>query len=139
MNLPGKITVGRVRGSDESQPIRIEIIDTQSSVVVAEARLTLENFALALTGLGHVECEIEWRGVDRIGKVREFKTELIPTPDNPWRTDPSRRTEENLRAHVAPWEVDGWKAHWQDLHNSNKYRHEEKAYEVSFVRFVDPA
>lgn len=65
------ITISRLSGDGES--IRVSIRDRISSQEVVEIELTLEDFALALTGRAHTQGDARWRGLDRVGKRMEME------------------------------------------------------------------
>ena len=71
--LPGKIIISRIRSNkrDEDE-IEISFIDNQSNTHFATAKMSLETFALALTGLGHLDVEIDVRGLDKVGMNKEI-------------------------------------------------------------------
>lgn len=121
----GKITISRWHGNQEPRDgITIEVTDETSGIRFLEVGMTLEAFAQAVTGLSHQPCEIELRGIENVGKVRELKTEVVPfnySSDKP--------------AALAPFEVDGWKGYAGDLGNPHKVA--DGGYRVSFTRYVD--
>jgi len=75
--LPGKIIISRIhnnlRVEDE---IEISFIDDMSNTRFATAKMSLETFALGLTGLGHLDVELDVRGLENIGKIKE--TSIYP-------------------------------------------------------------
>jgi hypothetical protein len=77
MKLKGKLTIARTHGGD-GDSIHISIVDEDAAVEFVEAELTLGQFALAITGLGRVECEVEVRGLDKVGKRLELDAIEFP-------------------------------------------------------------
>lgn len=128
--MDGKITISRTTHSKEGDSIRIRVQDNLSGVSFIEVQMTLENFALALTGLGYVDCGFELFRPDLVGKIEQNKTEFVPLRDTFWATDEER--QEALRA----FEVDGWKARNGDIKNSHNYTKDGKV-KVVFFRHVE--
>lgn len=74
MKIKGKITISRPRGGKEKE-IRIDLSDTDACLnKFLEVSIGLSEFAEILTGLSRVDCDIEVRGLQNIGKIREHKT-----------------------------------------------------------------
>lgn len=129
--MKGKISIGKYMNSDLKEPVYIELEDTLSRIRIFEIHLNLENFADILTGRHAVECEYEAYGLDKIGMVREHKTEIIPLSKYP-----SEFTDEQLQAILDPFEVHGWIGRWEDFKNYHNWNSREKTCRVSFVRWV---
>jgi len=127
----GNVTISRVNTGD-GQYMEIRITDGSSGTEFVEAKLSLENFAQAIIGLGYVECEIETRRLDLVGKKREHKTEMVAC--NGWELD--RKDESAINNVLAPYEIDGWIGSHYDMKNSKNYRGHETV-KVSFTRYVD--
>lgn len=68
--LPGKLVISRITSS-AGDAIHIDFIDGVSGAYIS-ASMSLETFALAVTGLGYLDVEFDARGMDRFGwrKVR---------------------------------------------------------------------
>ncbi len=130
--IKAQLTISRLSGHTEGRPIRIEVGDEASGVTFLRLRLSLENFASALTGLGCVECDGTFWEDAPVGEIRETKTELIPRPG--WN---DRQKREAIAADLLkPFETDGWKGTASDLFNHHHARGDNQA--VSFHRYVDP-
>ena len=127
--MNGKITISRTTSSKTGNSIRIRMEDDSSSITFLEAEMNLEDFALALTGQGYIDCQFELMGIHNVGKVRETKTELVPL-DNPYMATAAER----LSA-LKPFEVDGWTARRSDIENHHRYLNNTVT--VTFSRFVD--
>lgn len=54
----GKISIFRVSGQSNDGHIGIELY-AEDHTIVSITSITLENFALALTGRGGIECDVE--------------------------------------------------------------------------------
>ena len=72
MNIKGKITISR-RSDDSDDTVGISFHDEKAVITFAEATLSLEDFARALTGIARTDCVIRINGVENVGKVREIK------------------------------------------------------------------
>ena len=75
--MKGKITISRVSSSDRDDYVWISVVDEKSGEHFVEVEMGLLEFANALTGYGFVDCEFVLRGTDKVGMIRETKTELI--------------------------------------------------------------
>lgn len=128
MKLKGKISISRPIYGDNRKGIEITVIDKTSGCQFLTAYITLENFAEALTGQGHTECELEFFERAPIGKVREVKTEIVPRPK-------SHKDEEEAKRLLLPFEIDGWEGEIRDMFNG--HRRAGDGQKVTFVRFVD--
>lgn len=128
LKLQGKITISRmerwrpcqrlsVTSTHElERPLRILITDSISGCVAAHVSLSLTDFALALTGMGYVDCDLEFNDSGVVGMVAENKTELVPIPAE----HPYNREAWSIAA-LAPFEVDGWKAREGDITNGHNF------------------
>ena len=117
MKLPGNVTISRVSFSHGEDYISIKIVDETSKVHFVEAMLSLQDFALAITGRGFMDCELDVRGLDLVGLQREGKKEPVMVPKGSWDT-----REERAYAAVRALEVDGWKGRLSDVMNHHNRR-----------------
>lgn len=69
MERKGKISILINREYTE-----IEIKDDLANVTFVKVRLTPEQFSAALGRLAYVNCELDLRGLDKVGKKHECKT-----------------------------------------------------------------
>ena len=134
----GKITISRPHdGTYDNQQMRIELIDAGNSICLGEVRMHLGDFAEALLGLGHVDCEFDL-DTSRVGLIAERKTIDVYVPDGPF----SER-QERARQAVAAYEVDGWQGRISDALNHHRRKTTLAVggalYSVSFERLVPPA
>ena len=129
--LQGKLTISRLSPGNE---ISIKLQDVLSSAQAVEIRITPEQFALALTGLGYVDCTFEMTST-HVGKERQYKRQWIFVDEN-FRF--GRMTNEQAQSLVERYEIDGWKARLSDFMNSHNLDMEGN-YSVSFTRYIDPA
>lgn len=128
--MRGKITISRYSNSNDAEPIHISIQENDSLVEFVNISMTLEDFAMALTGLGHTDCGLEFRGLDKIGKVREHKIERVYVGDE------YQFTNERAKELMKAFEVDEWEGSAYDLRNSHNQTKDGKHRNVLFVRWV---
>ena len=128
--LKGKITISKIRCFDENNFISIKIHDVKSSCEAIEAKLTLENFAQAITGHGYIDCDLEFNDSGVIGKIRETKHELIP------RITFASPSDYYIKDYIKELEIDGWKARKEDITNPHNWVDDDKV-KVLFVRYVE--
>jgi hypothetical protein len=138
--LKGKITISRPRGSGD-QMATIEIIDQLSGCVAVGVEMPLQEFADALMGAGHVECDIEFNDSGVVGKKREVKRETVYIRGN----RQSKDRAANVAAAFGKFEVDGWEGRRDDVENFHRRVSgspppgmDGEFYNVTFIRFVDP-
>lgn len=106
----GNITISRwSSSSDDPRKITIRVIDETSGVEFISIALSLEELALALTGLGNVDCAYSVQGLRTIGRKAESKEALVPYAD-------AHHTRHDPKA-LAALEVNGWKVRESDLKN----------------------
>lgn len=133
--LQGTVSIGRVSGNySPSTPVVISLTDAASRAVVVEARMSLEAFALALTGMGHQPCFMEYEDSPIVGMKREYKAVAVALKDNYDR----KEVREALSLH----EVDGWLGRDEDCrnhHNTVSVEQGRKVMTVGFVRHVPQA
>jgi hypothetical protein len=148
MKGTGRIEIGRADSSRGGAYIRIAVTDDASKTRFVEIKMTLEDFAYAVTSMGR-ECTFEL-DADLVDKHREIKDESIMLDDNfGFLTGDAK--EKAIDALVAPYEVDGWKASRGDFSNHYHYTYpdafkrksgeSDPAYhvycKVMFTRYVD--
>lgn len=138
MKIKARIRVGC--WSSNAQPhtgFRIELRDETSGVYFGEADLRPEQIALLLAGREQ-ECDMELRGLDKLGMVREHDTRIIAVPESVMRT----RSDDAARAFLEPFERDGWTAAWPgEIFNHRRHKRQEDGVvrvEVGFIRYVPP-
>lgn len=132
MKLKGSIDICRTSGDQDR--INITLRDKLSGVEFIDLEMSVEDFGYAVTGLGCQDITIEVRGLDRIGKRRETKTEIVPFERNITASEQGSLAAAN-RA-LKPFEVDGWIGRREDLFNHHKSRG-QNAQEIVFVRWVE--
>jgi len=76
-----KITISRPHGGG-SNFIRISVRDDDAGVEFLVLKISLENFAEALTGLCNTECAMEAHGLENVGKRKERDSITFPMPES---------------------------------------------------------
>lgn len=136
--MNGHISILRVNSSHEGNFIEIQVTDRSSGVRFLEVRMSLSDFAMAITQAGHQPCEFEVRGLEVLGKVRETKREVVPYEYSPDGRGP--QAEAMARAAIAQFEEDGWKGEVRDYFNSNNsvtLPDGSNGRRVTFIRYID--
>lgn len=72
----GSVTISR-NSSDE---VNIRIHDSASGLEFVDIQMTLENYAMLITGLSRVEAIGEVRGLDKVGKRRVNEQRSVVCP-----------------------------------------------------------
>lgn len=130
-DLKGQITFGRSHGgnSDET-PIRIEVIDEASGIMLVTVRMDLATFADALMGSGHASCTLQANLSDKIGRKSETRTVLVPFEWHGEFGDEAGKRAAALKA-MKPFLVDGWEEFREsDLFNHHcSVRNDKKAFQ----------
>lgn len=138
MNIHASISISRVHPHKEPDFVRILIEDETSGCVILDLKLSLPDFARAITGLSAIKCQGVLYEDAPVGKQYQAKEELVSRPDGHF----AAKDEAAVAAEVlAPYEVDGWQGRVSDLFNHHR-RAEidtagEETYRVVFTRFVD--
>lgn len=113
--------------------VHIVVTDTDANVAFLDLSLSLEQLASALTGLAHVSCTSEVRGLNAVGKVRvrEPRSIVRKTDGYPRRED----HEQWLRDNCAEegWQLDTY------LGAQRSVRSVPGGYELNYaaVKYVD--
>jgi hypothetical protein len=133
MKLEGRITISRVSAPDGDM-MEIEIMDNKSRITFVQARMSMEDFAYALTSVAERTAQLEVYRMDLVGKRKEHKTEIVPTLLDRYSV-PEKDLERVARKHLKQWEIDGWIGRTDDLFNMHRKR--DGGIEVNFVRWVE--
>lgn len=72
----GAVTISR-NSNDE---VNLRIHDAASGIEFIDIQLTLENYAMLITGLSRVEATGEVRGLDKVGKTRIIEQRSVVCP-----------------------------------------------------------
>lgn len=128
MKLYGAITISRVScNNPEREYMRIHLQDVASRTTAIDIEMSMEDFALALTGMGKVDCEFEIDPLAPIGKFVEGSSKLLPKL-------PFDATEEDAKEALKPYEKDGWKGDAHSYINSHNFIDDKCS--VTFRRYV---
>lgn len=130
-DLKGTFRVSRVQSNIEDDFIDFELIDEASRLVICSIRMSIAEYGDLISGTRNVPCEIRLFETSRAGMTHEHKTEAIP------RIEISNPSDEDLQAHVKPWEKDGWIASTRDLRNHHLWVGRDQV-KVGFDRWVPP-
>lgn len=137
LELPNaKLTISRPSGTDTGY-ITIRVMDGDSGSHFVDVKVPYEEFALAITGMGHVDCSAVVRGLNRLGLVRENKSEVITLPPSVSRVE----QDDEINDLLAPYEVDGWIGNRDDFKNWHRRSRSPSGntITVSFQRWVRKA
>ena len=126
MDAKGTLRISRTSSTRGPDKITIAVVDEKSRVQFLTTSMPLEDFAQAVTGL-LVDVDMELH-IERLGKTREHKRELVPF-------DSLSLTEGDIDAALAPFEVFGWKGRGEDMTNHHNRNSDGKQL-VSFTRYV---
>lgn len=115
LTVEGRISISRQQGDGEEPMMSIEITDHTSRTSVCRMRLSMADFALALTGQGEIPGPLTIYAGAPWGKRLEVKTVpvLIPNPLNyRYRGEhaPDPAFTLDLRMALKDIEIDGWQA-----------------------------
>ena len=98
-----QVTITR-NSNDE---VSIQVIDDLSHAKFLDIRMTLEGFALAVTGLGHVQAPAFIRGLENVGRKKVSEDRVVVCPLNSYthnREELSNWIRENCKE--EGWEID---------------------------------
>lgn len=138
-SFTARLLISKRESNTSEKAIAITVEDDASSTRVLELTVPLADFAEALTGryLSNVAGRI-WPAP--VGAVLEVKQEVVPFKDRdvPYTKDRAARdAHPAVAAALAPFEVDGWRAHRDDLFNGHRSVSPDSQ-RVTFRRHVDP-
>lgn len=123
--LKGRMVISRYSGNNDG--ILIKIQDESSRVGFLTIDVSFESFAKILTSFEQ-EIEYEVRGLDKLGKTLETKTEYIEY--NRWDDDEGEYAEK-----IKEFEVDGWQSDESQPYK-NIHRRSNGKVAQRFVRWV---
>lgn len=102
--LEGRITISKIRCSDQDDYMKIEIMDSLSGTHFVYVKMSLADFTTAITGQGYIPVELEVRGLKNVGLVREQKALVFTVPNGT--SDMKRYAAE----HAQEFADKGWTA-----------------------------
>jgi hypothetical protein len=76
MKIDAQVTISRQSNNE----VHITLVDSASRIEFVDVKLSLEEFANAITGLSYIECEADVRRLDVVGKrkVTSLRTVICP-------------------------------------------------------------
>lgn len=120
--------------------IVMTIRDEDSSTSFCEVKFTPEQFANAITGLFSTKCELDVRGLDKLGKKMENMTVDVFAPDGNVAQMKANEISKLMWADMTEqWTKDGWtveKYNWGNMHKRIKSKFGELGYECVARRWV---
>lgn len=139
MKLKGKITIAKTTNRDNKHVMHFEIMD-EASHLSFDVMMTMENFAIAITGQGYMPCELdmpEREDFSILGKTMENKQVAIPFENDP---PIGKGFTEWFEKLIYPYEG-SWKADKETSINFHKMQTIKtsvnmKTYTVTFRRWV---
>ncbi len=136
-DLKGKITISKVTSNIEPDFISITIVEAKSRCKAIEAKLSFENFTKALTGQGHIDCDLVFNDSGVIGKTREIKHEIIPRPESYKDLVDDNINKGNYQCVLAlqALQIDGWEVRRSDIDNFYNWVGSDKV-KVLFIRYI---
>jgi hypothetical protein len=146
MAIESTVTIVTTRNSDGRHHLCIK--DKLSGSTICDIEMTAEEFAGQITGASTTNVQARWSNLERIGKRREVKTEIVMVDARAWDTEDQRAAAKKA---IAEFEIDGWTGRVDDALNmhrrvgSGPKAPEDTArdgvigdaYRVSFIRFVE--
>ncbi len=116
IDLVAKLSISRPQGGDcNGEFIDIQVNDEAAGVRAVTVRVSLADFAKALTGQGHIPATLEFNDSGLVGMVREYRKKAVPSLEHLYGDDRASR----VRAALVPYEVDGWRGSDSDMSNSH--------------------
>lgn len=132
-----QLRIGRDSNSDRCSVV---VEDGASGCQIVELEMDAATLLRAITCM-QVTVKASWRAVDRIGKMRQVVTRIVPIPSKYADSNRSRMKDADYRGILRPHETDGWVGSSGDLFNYHRAVRsadgKAEAYYVSFVRWVD--
>ena len=137
LELKGTLSINRVCSNKEETYVSLNLNDENSHCNVVEIKISMKEFAQAVTGLNKQPCSFEYNNSGVIGRKKEYKKELVALPNFPYNV-----TDDVVKAALTQYETDGWQASVYDAKNHKniiKYDSENKIniYDIGFVRYIE--
>ena len=102
MKHKAQLSITRPQGFGPKK-VKITVRDTDAVVEFLEVEIDLDKFTECLTGLSGVDCDMEFRRLEVVGKVREHKELTFKMPDSAGFYD-----KDGARAEAPKPTPDGW-------------------------------
>ncbi len=106
MSIKGELSIVRSSCNDGKKCIRIMVDDVEANIEFLDIEVALDDFADCLTGLSLVKCDIDVRGLDKVGKRLETDDLIFEMPSRVKYSERNQVAAE-LARESAP---DGWEA-----------------------------
>lgn len=144
--LDTKITISKRESNKGGKYINIAIKDDVSGICFAEVKISLEDFAEALTGLGYVECKTEVRGLHNIGKEKEYERASVFITDEEYAcvlADANGSGYDAAKTALGEWleenhAREGWSIDkYLGSQGSIKYVDDGKMLNFGYYRYID--
>ena len=103
----------------ETKNVVIAVEDEDARSQFLQISITKEAFTRMTLGHQEVEAQLELYNLENLGTIAQNKVELIPMPGE-GKYFSIDRPKEVTKA-LKPYEVDGWSARVEDLHNHHNY------------------
>ena len=134
MKHKAKLNISRPSYGDDRRKIAISVIDTDAGIEFLELEIDLADFAECVTGLSHVECEMEFRGLENLGKVSEKEKIEFKVSDSYIYKDRNKEAIEKAKLSTPP----GWEAsEYYGSQNSFFTKGDEMWARTTITRWVD--
>lgn len=136
-NITVEIMASRSQRSDGADTFHMVVNNRNNSTRLMEITLPLEAFVDMITNrCAYGTADVYQAGIDRLGKVRQVKSEFVPAKGARYEAD----WEETRQSALAPFEVEGWRARRDDYGNYHRHARQDdvEGYTVSFERYIDP-
>jgi hypothetical protein len=132
------VSISRRSGGKRGTSISISVQDEESLALVCDVEFTPEQFGNAVSGVVTGDIEFRWvrNELNKLGKIREHKTERIKIPDMLDRQ--TVKMNPAVLANIKHLTDEGWSPRWDDFSNHHRLsiQHGVRYANVSFVRWV---
>ncbi|HBM2815673.1 TPA: hypothetical protein LU109_003585 [Enterobacter hormaechei subsp. xiangfangensis] len=107
----GTINISRPSCGDDRQVIEVTIRDSISGISFVTAELTLEDFALALTGRSMVDCDLTLKALNRVGMRKLTESRELRWLSNIYSKDDCARAVREVFVEEDGWLLDPYLGH----------------------------
>lgn len=138
--VQGTFSISRTQSNYGPDTFTIRLEDTKARIVFAEAVVTPEDLALALSGRSDLSCLITCRGLDLVGKVRELQRITLDADSVSHGNRPQAREAVTSHLKESGLAAQGWVCN-DDLNaqDSITWLGEDRVYiRARITRWVDP-
>jgi hypothetical protein len=103
MKHKAQLTISRPNYSDGKNKIKISVRDTEAVINFMDIEIDLDKFTECLTGLSLVDCDMEVRGLENVGKKRESMDIVFELPKEKWHVSKEEAAELAKKATPEGW------------------------------------